>query len=530
MKKTSEPKDGEQERTKARRSALNILQKVIESDTATDAQKVAASRATLLATRVRHRVKKNAKPSDSISGADITRMRERVREEYRGLSERRGDDHFRRDFAWQCERSLYFFAKYCGRDGEACVAQDLTPKLHKGVAEWLQTWPAPGATTERIKLLMMPTQHLKTSMASHGLPLHMVIQPQSANIYFPGELGRNTRIAMIGESADKAEENLSVVAAQLEENVWIRGCWPDCVWPDTSQAKNWSRKFVSVPRTAIHGEPTFTALGVGTKLYQRHYDAIIGDDLIGWDAAGSPTLMKDINEWRKGLLTRRHSPLTSIILYIGTHFTPNDIYVSMKSELPKDAVISRSVVENGEPIWPERFPMTIVEQYKRDMGARLFAHLLMNLPTSEGFTGFDWNFVRLFEFEFGEAKLGGAIVFNEEEVDDEIRAIYADPIAKIVSRWRPGQPLSALYPSGSGRPIVDPYDEKNREAFAKMPFDQQTAMKSLHYLGGKYGEHGEETEFQRNTQGGEQRTPRSVPGFDSIEFRGPTTKIVPRPV
>ena len=270
-------------------------------------------------------------------------------------------------------------------------------------------------------------------------------------------------------------------------------------------------------------------MGVGTKLYQRHYDAIIGDDLIGWDAAGSPAMMKDINEWRKGLLTRRHSPLTSIILYIGTHFTSNDIYVSMKQELPKEAVISRSVVEHGEPIWPERFPMTIVEQYKRDMGPRLFAHLLMNLPTSEGFTGFDWNCVRLFDFENGEKALRGMLLFMEEEMDDEIRAIYADPIAKIVSRWRPGQPLSALYPSGGGRPIVDPYDEKNRDALAKLPFDQQTAMKQMSYLGGKYGEHGEETEFQKNTQGGEAGVPRSVPGFDSIQFEGRTTKIVPRP-
>jgi len=54
-------------------------------------------------------------------------------------------------------------------------------------------------------------------------------------------------------------------------------------------------------------------------------------------------------------------------------------------------------------------------------------------------------------------------------------------------------------------------------------------MKNLAYLGGKYGEHGQETEFQKQTQGGEAGVPRSVPGFDSVEFRGPTTKIVPRP-
>ena len=479
---------GKNRRLKMRDKAREALEQVVDDPAASIAQRTAASRALLLDTRAKKKPA-HAKPSDTITGQDIAHMRARLRGEpgCELFAERRSEKAFVEEFKTRCERSLYFFTKFCGTP-EGAIAKDLTTHLHKGVCQWLQSWPEVGAEDERIKLLMMPTQHLKTSMASHGLPLHMVIQPETSNIYFPGMLGRNVRIALIGESADKAEENLSVLTSQLADNLWIRGCWPECVWEDLGKAPKWSAKFASVPRTVIRGEPTFTALGVGTKLYQRHYDAIICDDLIGWDAAGSPQQMKDVNEWRKGLLTRRHSPLNSIMLFIGTHFTPSDIYVSMKAELPKANVISRSVIEKGEPIWPQRFPLTVIEQLKRQMGVKLFAHLLMNLPTSEGFTGFDWNHVRLYELE-GEG-LNGVIQFIEEEVDEEIRAIYADPIAKLVSRWKKGAPLSSLYPHNSQREFLDPYDEKNRDKLGRMPFEDQTRLKQFAYLQGKYGPNG----------------------------------------
>lgn len=508
---------GAKAKAQMRKSARSALEQVIDDPSASNAQKVAASRALLL--DARSKKKPAAKVAESITGQDIAAMRVRLRGEpgCELFAERRSDKAFLEEFKTRCERSLYFFTKFCGSPTGA-TAPDLTPHLHKGVCKWLQEWPDIGASEERIKLLMMPTQHLKTAMASHGLPLHMTIQPEESNLYFPGMLGRNVRIAMIGESADKAEENLSVVTSQLTDNAWIRQLWPECVWEDIGKAPKWSAKFASVPRTVIRGEPTFTALGVGTKLYQRHYDAIICDDLIGWDAAGSPEQMKNVNEWRKGLLTRRHSPLNSIMLFIGTHFTPSDIYVSMKGELPKDNVISRSVIENGESIWPQRFPLTVIEQMKRQMGLRLFAHLLMNLPTNEGFTGFNWDYVRLYELE-GEG-LDGYINFVEEELDEEIRAIYLDPIAKLVSRWKMGAPLSSLYPSQTGREFVDPYDEKNRDQVGRMRFEDSSKLRQFAYLRDKYGPDGAyPNQFPVSGSGSGPQRGQNTQGFHTVEIR-----------
>ena len=248
---------GKNKRLQMREKARSALQRIVDDPAASIAQVAAASRALLLDTRARKKPGQ-AKPSDTITGQDIAHMRQSLRGEpgCELFAERRGDKAFVEEFKGRCERSLYFFTKFCGVP-EGTIAKDLTTYLHKGVCQWLQEWPDIGAAEERIKLLMMPTQHLKTSMASHGLPLHMVIQPESANLYFPGMLGRNVRIALIGESADKAEENFSVLTSQLTDNLWIRGCWPECVWEDIGKAPKWSAKFASVPRTVIRGRTYF---------------------------------------------------------------------------------------------------------------------------------------------------------------------------------------------------------------------------------------------------------------------------------
>ena len=88
-----------------------------------------------------------------------------------------------------CERSLFNFA-HCvmGRDY-------LTASLHKPICDDFLARIPPYR-----KLLLLPRRHAKTSMVSHALPIHLLIQPREHNIYFPGRLGANTRILMAQET------------------------------------------------------------------------------------------------------------------------------------------------------------------------------------------------------------------------------------------------------------------------------------------------------------------------------------------
>src|SRR5712691_5294920 len=86
-----------------------------------------------------------------------------------------------------CERDLYLFVKFIlGRDY-------LTDSLHWPITRWLQ------APTSQRKLLLLPREHAKTSIVSHGLPIHVLIQPAESNIYVPGIDGADCRILLACE-------------------------------------------------------------------------------------------------------------------------------------------------------------------------------------------------------------------------------------------------------------------------------------------------------------------------------------------
>jgi len=189
-------------------------------------------------------------------------------------------------FRLRAERSLYVFAKFVlGMRARPGQPVGLSPTLHRQVCDWIQCMDkacehemTPSLTVHggKRKLLMLPVVHLKTTLVSHSLPLHMLAQPQAHNIYFPGMPGADTRILLHGETVDKARENLGVIKENLERNHLLRWLWPHLIWREKKEAPTWKDDAITVRRSGqrILPEPTITAIGVRTALEQRHYDCV----------------------------------------------------------------------------------------------------------------------------------------------------------------------------------------------------------------------------------------------------------------
>ena len=92
------------------------------------------------------------------------------------------EGEFIKQFKLKAETSLYVF-------GVGVIGRDyLTSHLHMPVCNFLQKCPP------FRKMLLMPRDHAKTSLVSHCLPPHILIQRPETNIYFPGMLGTDCRI------------------------------------------------------------------------------------------------------------------------------------------------------------------------------------------------------------------------------------------------------------------------------------------------------------------------------------------------
>lgn len=328
------------------------------------------------------------------------------------------------EFKEQAERSLFVFMHgVLGR-------RYLTKSLHKPFCDGLQD------RTKRRKLRLYPRNHGKTSVVSHGLPLHMVIQPTERNLYFPGVSGLDTRILLSGETEGLVETNIKVIRSVAESNKIFRGLWPHVVWDKPTEprglGKAWNDTELTFRREAEFPEATITGRGVGGAITGLHPPVLIKDDLISFEARNSDAVMQTAIDWHKASRGLIEGNANALEFIIGTKWKKFDLYSFIIDNDSTVDVEVRSMVEEGQIIYPEIFTWDDYDRLKSDRdggyGAELFSLLMMNIATGTGLTDFDMNDLRSFTIS------GRSLVIDEDERDIALRQRVDGSAARAVAK------------------------------------------------------------------------------------------------
>jgi len=322
------------------------------------------------------------------------------------------------------ERELWFFSRWI-------LGNDLLGKgrFHRDeVCPFLTDF-----SKSRSKLLMLPMTHLKTTVASRSIPLHLIVQPAASNVYFPGIKGVNTRTLLASENENKSKENLAYVRSHLETNELIWWCWPEVVWENPKDAKRWTDAQIEVPRNAIWAEATVSAVGVKSGFIGRYFDLIIPDDICALEASQNPPMMERARKWRRAARTRFYDKFRGIFLGIGTHWPASeDLYIEWKKE-PTVEVMVRSIIEIDEmtkrerPLWPEQFPMELIESMRASTDPQEWTCWFMNKPSNRGYTALNWDDLR--SFKVVQIEDHDVLLFEDSKQDERI-ALRQQTIAR----------------------------------------------------------------------------------------------------
>jgi hypothetical protein len=355
------------------------------------------------------------------------------------------------------ERELWFFSRWIL--GNTFLS--LGDFHRKEVCPWLTDF-----TRSRSKLMMLPFGHLKTTVVSRSMPLHILIQPKEHNIYFPGMSGREARIALANENEAKCKENADTIKRQAESNVWLYWLWPEVFWDDCKkESPRWSDSQLEFKRSRIYAEASITILGVKTGYIGKYYDAIFPDDICGPKDAQSPKDMDKIKKWRRASKTRfyiKQGPCAGIYCGIGTHHGSEDVYVEWKKDPGLD-LMCRSIEEPDpygvlKPIWPEKYPPALVDKMRPPGTDEIeWALWYMNKPVSAGYTALSWNDFREYELRYEDGV--PLLAFADNEFDARIAKRYE------VKSKNLGFRLASPYDPLNSRPRMKPTDSMDRDQF-----------------------------------------------------------------
>lgn len=258
------------------------------------------------------------------------------------------DGVFITDFRLKAESSLYVFCK------SVLNRRYFTPSLHLPICNWLQK-PMPDPNR---KLLRCFREMGKTSMISHGTPLHVHIQSKERNVWFPGEEGCEQRILLVKETIEEAMREVRVVKEESENNSLLRALWPHRFWDDPRrQSPRWSPAALIQPRKGTWPDENLRAVGVGGAIAGKHPSMVIKDDPISFNAANSPTEMETSIAWHlasRALINRKGC----IELILGTPWAIHDLYsyIEHTDNREKGGTVSfydQPLVVDGVCVYPE---------------------------------------------------------------------------------------------------------------------------------------------------------------------------------
>lgn len=267
----------------------------------------------------------------------------------------RQPEDIRRDLAEAASRNLFLFAR--GVLGYA----DVTETCHGPLCAWLDENPS------RFKTVQMPRGHLKTTI---GVARCMQLVTQNAE----------HRVLLANETATNAQRFLGTIRAHAESNKRFRALYSHIIPVDPKQ---WSLEALTFVRKGIYTTPTFDAIGMTGAMTSRHYTHLYIDDPISEEAAKSKLVMDDVITRLSKLFSLMNDPSRDTLDLVGTRWAFYDVYSYFMDRFgAKMARFIRAAIEEGQPIWPERFTMETLADIRNDphMGEYMFSCLYMNNP------------------------------------------------------------------------------------------------------------------------------------------------------
>lgn len=182
----------------------------------------------------------------------------------------------------------------------------------------------------------------------------------------------NIRIMIGSKTQTQAEAFLKEIRTHFEQNtdlIRIFGDWKkskDNVWND--------REFTVNKRTIIKKEATVTALGASGAVISKHFDIIIGDDLVGLENARTERQRANLKEWFYSSLFPTLEPDGEIHI-LGTRYNPLDLYEDLIKSGSYAVNIQRAIqVVGGKEcsLWEDKFTLEKLKQIRADSGKIIF--------------------------------------------------------------------------------------------------------------------------------------------------------------
>lgn len=227
------------------------------------------------------------------------------------------------------------------------------------------------SSTKNRQLLLIPREHLKTSVFTIGRSIQEILNNPNISILIVNEIIGNS-IKMAAEL--KAYLTRTALADLFGSFVPL----DDRPWRQD--------EFTIAQRTSADKTPTITCAGVGTALTSQHYDKIVADDILSRDSVNTSEQIQKTRNFYSDLLDLQKKPNGKLCV-IGTRWHDSDLYGQILDDPIERALFDvhvRAATDDatltGKVIFPKKFNSQILADLRASKGSYDFSCQYFNQP------------------------------------------------------------------------------------------------------------------------------------------------------
>jgi len=205
----------------------------------------------------------------------------------------------------------------------------------------------------------------KTTIATVSKTIHLLLK------------NPNLRILLASKTGPNAQAFLKEIRGHFEANERLAEIFG--LYYDPREVNKWDSTEIEVlPRTVNTKEASITCVGVDGTIVSKHYDVIIGDDLVDEENSRTEYMREKTKTWYYKTLEPTLEPPDPSVPHrgeyhrLGTRYHYADLYGHiMENELKGHFQIIPALV-NGQSPWPEKYPPQWFEKKRKKMGIIIF--------------------------------------------------------------------------------------------------------------------------------------------------------------
>lgn len=229
-------------------------------------------------------------------------------------------------------------------------------------------------THQRIAIAA-PRGFAKSYYSSYFYPLYLLLER-------PG-----VQIQIISATGALAEEWAFKIRNQIEFNPTIRAFYGDLV------GDRWRNDDFTLTNGSC-----LKAKGAGKQLRGFRPDVVIGDDLETEEMVASAEQRRKFDHWFWSDLTGMLLSHGQLVV-VGTVLHPDSFLGEMlrHGKAGWKTRFYQAVQPNGQSLWPEQWPIEVLNQRREEMGSYLFQQEYMNDPIPDEFRTFQEKWIRYYD-------------------------------------------------------------------------------------------------------------------------------------